>query len=655
MDFFEEQERTRRRTGWLIVLFVLAVCSTVVAVYAATRLALHFALDRPLEELSRQFWNADLFWRIAFYTVGLISAASFFKIRAISASAESVALGLGGRLLDPNTSDPHQRRLLNVVEEMAIASGVPVPAVYLLPDEPGINAFAIGLDTSRSAIAVTDGGLKLLSRDELQGVIAHEFSHLLNGDSRINLRLLGLVHGILVIGLLGSRLLRSFGRASSWSGRRKVGGLGVVVFIGVALYLIGSIGVLFTRLIKAAICRQRELLADASGVQFTRNASALAGALKKIGRLPGGSRLLAPRAEEASHFYFSEGIAHFTALMSAHPPLEKRIRLLDPSFQGELPRGQLQPVALEEEIAGVAMSVQDESRRPVQPRATVSSVGALGDEHIAYAQFLVARIPERLRLSIREPWVARAVVLALLLDRNPDTRTAQLNALLTLADPKLADDVSRASVALRTCPAEARLPILDLALPALRRLSGAQYVEFRTAVDRLIHADSRIGLFEFTLQRVLLRHLAPHFKAKAPEAVASPQIQVVDALSVLLSMLAYAGSAAPAEIARAFEAARAELSRERLRATLLPREKCGLRVLDSALGRLADTAPRLRGEILGACVAAVATDGMVTIPEGELLRAIADSLGCPMPPLLPGQHTSARRDTTELSAKARTG
>src|SRR3989454_8426827 len=246
MDFFEEQERARSRTGWLILLFGLAVCGTVMAVYAAMRLALQYAFGRPLLGAFGQFWNGDLFWRVAANTVALIAAVSFFKIRALSASADSVVLGLGGQLLDPNTNDPHQRRLLNVVEEMAIASGVPVPAVYLLPDEPGINALAVGLDASRSAIAVTDGCLKLLTRDELQGVIAHEFSHLLNGDSRINLRLMGLVHGILVIGLIGSKLLRSLGRLDS-GGRRKVnpGGIGSIVFAGVALYLIGSIGVFF--------------------------------------------------------------------------------------------------------------------------------------------------------------------------------------------------------------------------------------------------------------------------------------------------------------------------------------------------------------------------------------------------------------------------
>ncbi len=640
MNFFEAQEGARRRTGWLVVLFSLAVCGTVMAVYAVAMVALHLLGLRLLTDSPAQFWDRDLFWRIAANTLLLIVGVSIYKTRAVSASADAIALGLGGRLLDSNTVDPHERRLLNVVEEMAIASGVPVPAVHLLPQEPGINAFAVGLDASRSAIAVTDGCLRLLSRDELQGVVAHEFSHLLNGDAKINVRLLGLVHGILVIGLIGSAILRSFGRSSGGSRRKvNVGGLSAVVFVGVALYLIGSIGVFFTRLIKAAVSRQRELLADAAGVQFTRNPAGLAGALKKIGRLSEGSRLLAPRAEEASHFYFSEGMARFTALMSTHPPLPERIRLLDPQFAGELPEGQLETVALEEEIPGVAAALPVAQRISLRPAAVVASVGALGDRHIAYAQSLLAQIPQRLRDSIREPWVARAVVLALLLDGKPEIRTAQLKALLAIGDAKLAEEVSRVAGALRTCPVEARLPVLDLALPALRRLSSAQCGNLRAAVDRLIRADSRIGLFEYTLQRVLLRHLAAHFEPRRPPA--SPQIEVREASSLLLSMLAHAGATDPGEVARAFEAARAELSPGRFQLTLLPRSECDLRALDRALDRLVETAPRLRGEILGACVAAVATDGKVTIAEGEMLRAISDSLDCPMPPLLPGEHVQA--------------
>ena len=650
MDFFEAQERARRHTGWLIVLFSLAVCGTVIAVYLAARLALQ---ESSARWMAAPFWDAALFWKIAAGTVVLIGSASLYKTQQVSASGESVVLGLGGRLVDPNTREPYERRLLNVVEEMAIASGVPVPAVYVLPQEPGINAFAAGLDASHATIAVTDGCLRLLSRDELQGVIGHEFSHLLNGDSRINLRLLGLVHGILVIGLIGSVILRSIdGTTGPRWGRRRRGGTGALLTLGACLYAIGAVGVFFARLIKAAVSRQREVLADASGVQFTRNPLGLASALKKIGGLGQGSRLLAPRAEEASHFYFGEGIRHSFALMSTHPPLAERIRFLDPAFQGELPAAEPQPVSLAEEVPGITAVAPGATSIAAQPRAVISTVGALGDQHVAYARSLVERIPQRIRDAIREPWVARAVVLGLLLDEKPETRAAQLEALLALGTPQLADQVARAATALRTLPPEARLPMIDLALPALRRLSDAQYVELRESVDRLIRADSRIGLFEYTLQRVLMRHMARHFEPGRPEPAGLP-LEAVDAVSILLSMLAYAGSADPAQAGRSFAAAAAELSRGRLRPALLPREKCGVRSLDAALVRLAETAPRLRADVLAACVAAVAADGQVTIGEGELLRAISDSLGCPMPPLLPGQRLRAPVDAGAAPASRR--
>ena len=640
MNFFDAQEHARRRTGWLVVLFTLAVSATVLAVYAAARILLQFALERPLGELGLAFWDGDLFWRVAVATVGLISIASFYKSRAVAAFADSVPLSLGGRALDPNTREPYERRLLNVVEEMAIASGTPVPTVYVLPDEPGINAFAAGLNPSRSAVAVTDGCLKLLTRDELQGVVAHEFSHLLNGDSRLNLRLMGLVHGILVIGLLGSIILRSFGNSRSSRSKSKggAGGLGVIFFAGLSLYVIGAVGVFFTRLLKAAVSRQRELLADASGVQFTRNPAGLAGALKKIGRLGQGSTLIAARAEEASHFFFSEGISRFTRLLSTHPPLSDRIRRLDPQFRGEPSIGQIEPVIPDQEVPFAALAASPRSGSV--PRDVVATVGVLDDQHIAYAQSLLARLPQRVRDSIQEPWVARAVVLALLLDRSPEPRAVQLNALLALGDPQLADQVSRAHGALQACPVEARLPILDLAMPALRRLSSAQYGQLRAAVEALVRADSRLSLFEYTLQRVLVRHLSEHFEPKLREPAGAPVVRLDEALSVLLSAFVHAGAMDAAVSARAFAAAQAELLDGRFRLSLLAKEGCNLGAVDRALSRLADTAPRLRRQFLSACVAAVAIDGKVTIAEGELLRAVSETLGCPMPPLLPGEHVA---------------
>ncbi len=639
MDFFETEERARKHTAWLAALFALAVCGTVIGVYAVARGLVWYVGLRLPDAIPTRFWIPDLFWKVAAGTVALIGAASLYKTRAVNASAESVVLGLGGRLVDPNSPDPDERRLLNVVEEMAIASGIPVPAVYVLLQEPGINALAVGLDPSRAAIAVTAGSLKLLSRDELQGVVAHELSHVLNGDSRISLRLLGLVHGILVIGLIGSTLIRSTDRSGTSRLRRKAAGWLPVFLAGLSLWLIGSIGVFFARLIKAAVSRQRELLADASGVQFTRNAAGLVGALKKIAGLPAGSRLLAARAEEASHLLFGEGIDHLLSLMSTHPPLAERIRLLDGELAGATGEAAQLRGDSADEIPGVAAVSPFGGRvMAVPPRAAVASVGKLGDEHVAYAQSLLAQIPQRIRDAIREPWVARAVVLGLMLDERADIRAAQLQALLSSGDPKLADEVTRASAALRTLPREARLPLVNLALPALRRLSGPQYDQFRETVERVIHADTRISVFEYTLQRVLMRNLALHF---GPEPTDAMSLDAAQAVSILLSTLSHAGSPAPAEVAKSFAAGCAELTRARLRPTPFPRESCTVRALDRALARLSQTAPRLRADIVAACAATVSSDGVVTVAEGELLRAIADALGCPMPPLLPGQHIGA--------------
>jgi len=643
MDFFEAEHRAKRRTDWLAVLFLLAVAGTVLAVYAAVRIAFQAALKRSFDVLPAEFWDLDLLWKVAAATVAVIAIGSLYKTWTLRASASSIAMGLGGRPVDPNTRDPHERRLLNVVEEMAIASGTPVPAVHVLPGEPGINAFAMGLRPSDSGIAVTDGCLKLLTRDELQGVVAHEFSHLLNGDSRLNVRLMGLVHGILVIGLIGSVILRSIGGSRDSRPRRKisVGGISAVLFAGAALYLIGSVGVFFTRLIKAAVSRQRELLADASGVQFTRNPEGLAGALKKIGGLDQGSKLIAPRAEEASHFFFAEGIGRLTQWMSTHPPLVERIRELDPQFRGELPPVGMEPVAVEQELPYAAMaSVAGAHAIPTRPVDVLATIGKLDDQHIAYAQSLLARLPQRVREAVREPWVARALVLALLLDRRSETRALQLKAVLALGDAQLADQMARAATILDTCPLETRLPILDLSLPALRRLSPAQSQQLRAAVDALAQADSRLSLFEYTLECVLRRHLGVQF-ATTPRGAPTAEVSFDQALSLVLSMLVHSGAADAGSAVRAFSAACATLSPSRPRPRLVARQECSLGGLEAALSRLAATAPRLRGEILRACVAAVASDGKVTIAEGELLRAVSESLGCPMPPLLPGQQVAA--------------
>ena len=349
MDFFEQQDVARRKTGRLVVLMVLAVAAIVVLVYlviaAALVVRVGFTGIDPMATgglaaylSAADWWNPQLFVLVAGVTVLVVAAGAFFKTAALRAGGRVVAESLGGRLIDPGTSDPTLRRVLNVVQEMAIASGTTVPPVYLLDRESGINAFAAGFTPADAVIGLTRGCADLLSRDQLQGVMAHEFSHILNGDMRISLRLIGIIHGILIIGLLGGILLRSAFYSGAGRHRRsgkQGGGVLVLAAVGAALAIIGYVGVFFGQLIKASLSRQREFLADAAAVQFTRLPGGIAGALKKIGGYTFHSKLVAANAEEASHLYFGDGLSHWFGLLATHPPLPDRIRRIEPQWDGQ--------------------------------------------------------------------------------------------------------------------------------------------------------------------------------------------------------------------------------------------------------------------------------------------------------------------------------
>ena len=337
MDFFAQQEKTRKKTKWLVIYFILAVAAMIVAIYIASLLIfsgvqLHqhrFNDEQPQFDL----WNPQIFLGVALGTIAVILIGSSYKTMALAAGGSAVSEMMGARLVSANTTDPDERKLLNVVEEMAIASGVPVPQVYVMDDENGINAFAAGHKPGDATVTVTRGCMKLLSRDELQGVIGHEFSHILNGDMRLNLRLMGTIFGILCLAIIGRILLQT----ARGGGRSR--GQNPLPILGLALLIIGYIGVFFGRLIQAAVSRQREFLADASSVQFTRNPNGITGALKKIGGLgENGSRLAHARSEELSHMFFSNGISEaFIGLLETHPPLDERIRAFDPNFDGKFP------------------------------------------------------------------------------------------------------------------------------------------------------------------------------------------------------------------------------------------------------------------------------------------------------------------------------
>ncbi len=633
MDFFKSQDIARRKTSILVLYYCLAVVMIILAVYAAAMMLFQGAMVKSGSEMAlKTLWNPELFIWITGVTSAIVLIGSIFKISQLSSGGAVVAEMLGGLEIETNTRDLNQRKILNIVEEMAIASGLPVPRVFLLDDEDGINAFAAGFSPSDAVIGVTRGCINQLNRDELQGVIAHEFSHILNGDMKLNIRLMGVLNGILVIGLIGFWIFRSTSRS-----RSKKGNALPIILFGVVVWAIGYIGVFFGKLIKSAVSRQREYLADASAVQFTRNPGGIAGALKKIGGFAGGSRLATEHAEEASHFFFSNGLAgSFINLMATHPPIEDRISRLDPFFEmeraGQLGVSEIAPPQLSEErVAGV-------SSFAVNPDRVIASVGVPTSSHVKYAAGLISKMPSEVVEAVHEPHSAGAVIYALLLDKKVELRQQQLKYLSGNVDADVSDHILRLIPVVDEIGNVSKLPLVDMAIPALKKMTNSQYSDFRTHVDALVAADKEIDLFEYTLQRIIMCHLESAYGRIKPQVIRYQDIKsVLPVCGKLLSCLAYWGADDEETAKRAFDSGAGRLGDNRGTLVLSHLDQCGMPMLDEALSQAADSAPMVKKRVLDACVACIAADGTVTHEESELIRAIADSMGCPIPPFLPGK------------------
>lgn len=661
MDFFERQDKARSKTTWLVLYFLLSVVCTIVLIYGA--LALIFHHEQVQEQQWEALWDLKLLGAVIGGTLFVILVGSLYKIAALSQGGGAVARSLGGHPLDGNTREPDERKLLNVVEEMAIASGTPVPEVYLLPEEDSINAFAAGTSTRDAAIGVTRGCMQLLKRDELQGVIAHEFSHILNGDMRLNLRLIGVVHGLLCLAIIGRILLQTSTRSrrryymlGARSGGK--GGGNPLPLIGLVLLIVGGIGVFFGRLIKSAVSRQREYLADAAAVQFTRNPSGLANALRKIGGLVYGSQLQTPRAEEASHLFFGNGLKpSWFQGFATHPPLADRIKAIDPSWDGTFQEVQSgSPTAAYDDQAPPPI-LRDQPRMhaepqrfasvelpPVLSRSTPAStvraedvlphVGAPTARHLEYAVQLLAALPRPVSEATHDPAGAIALIYLMLLSADPAERQRQMQTVQQGLDPAVAREWSRLEPLATTLDAGHRLALAELSMPALRRLSPAQYVQFAETMRFIIESDRELELFEFALQKMVTRHLAQHFQPAKKQAVQFySQSPLLPDGAVLLSALAHVGHDSDALAGQAFVRGAARWAGTSQNLSFLPLSECNLGVIDGALDRLGQAVPQIKKNLLNACVETVAADGVIESREAELLRAIADALDCPIPPL----------------------
>lgn len=642
MDFFGEQDAARKRTRRLVLLYGLAVVLMCGAVAAVTGIA--FGASNGGEPMAVLVPSG-----IASILTGLIIAGgSAYRIAQFRGGGSSVALALGGKRIAPDSTDPYERRVLNVVEEMAIASGVPVPPVYMLHQETAINAFAAGYTTGDAVIGVTHGCVVGLTRDELQGVMAHEFSHILNGDMRLNIRMIGLINGIVLLSLMGHIVMRSALYAPRSRGKND-STLPLLV-IGVVLLLIGSLGSVMGRFIQAAVSRQREFLADAAAVQFTRNPDGIANALRRIGGATGRGRLKNAHAEEANHMLFGEGIrtsSLFESALASHPPLPKRIRAINPGWDGTM----LEPIvdATRERIEREGTPAEKIDRQ-IRERLNAKNhpdlvqdllpllalAGNATPVHVEHARRVINAIPQKLKDAAHDVYGARAVVYCLLLDSRPEILEVQMDRLRSEGGSgiaKLVEDLRPIALPLDR---HLRLPLLDMTLGTLAELSEQQHREFRENIGALVDADQQLDLFEWVSLKVLEQHLDERFEEQGrPVTHYYSLAKLGDPISVLLSTMAHAGAEQEEQAAEAFKLASSGLRIEGLR--LMPREDCSIGKLESALDTLRTVAPRHKQELLKACAICAGSDRQITPDEAELLRAVSDILGVPTPLLLPGQ------------------
>jgi len=642
-NFFQQQDSARRRTFQLVVYFVLAILILIALVYGLLLALNVYGAREPVS-----WWQPELLL-LAAPGVGLVvGGASAIKVAQLASGGQAVALMMGGEEVPGATTDARQKRLLNVVEEMALAAGVPVPPVYVLK-EPGINAFAAGYAPGDAVVAVSQGCLTYLTRDELQGVVAHEFSHILNGDMRLNIRLIGLIFGIMALSIIGRILMFSSGGRRSGRDNSRAG----LMLLGLGVFVLGLVGAFFGRLIMAAVSRQREYLADASAVQFTRNPDGIGGALKKIGGLAEGSRIGNPQGAEIGHMFFANAFAGggLAGLLATHPPLVERIRRLDPQFDGRF--AEARPVGVDrEELEAPRPSrvppFAGMPRLPGLPQApapvlgfadeAAARVGHIDPEEISYAQAVQDDMPNVLRVAAQEPFSARALIYALLLDQRGDLRDLQLTRLKAVAEPQDFAETLRMVAPVQALPDTHRLPLLDLAMPALRQMSPRQYRAFRTQVEGLIIADQRLSLFEYTLRCVLRRHLDAQFlPQRQTRPVHGSAQKLVRPVGTVLALLAWEGQPEPDQAARAFDTGMRSYIGGDHTHRLPPREECSLAAFDAALQTLNQSIPAIKRRIVVACAACILANQQVTVREAELLRAICDTLDCPLPPLVVGK------------------
>jgi len=621
MNFFEAQEHARKSSRKLVIWFSLCVLGVVVLVYTVLAFsAIAGASGSSVDQNAYpppSFWQPELFLATFVIVGGIILIGSLFKLARLSGGGAVIARDLGGRPVDPDTRNPLERRLLNVVEEMAIASGTPVPEVWVMDHEDGINAFAAGTDPGNAVIGVTRGTLEQLTRSELQGVIGHEYSHILNGDMKLNMRLTGWIFGLVMLALVGRLLIRSvrFMRGSR-NGKGNAVIVGIVL-LGLAVWIIGSIGVLFARMLQAAISRQREFLADASAVQFTRYPDGIAGALKKISSFPDHGKIVAAKATEARHMFFAS--SGLSSVLATHPPLEERIRAIEPNWDGKYPECGTDAVQDSE-----FKSVGGRPTPPPLPVGMGSPIGIPGMGGALTGMVAAAAMEEQEQPQGNSLAQAQAMLFGLLIPIQDQDQGRQILADQGY-DEELINLAIEASNQHSQDSSKEKLTCIDASLPWLRRMTQDQGRTMISTIQLLIEADGQIDLFEFMLKQVSQRHIEIGLGLRKPPAVHYRRIVELESEIANLLAIFSAVSADEDALKPAIAEYREHTSRD------LPIVEMDFSEAASGLMRMDGSTPIVKRQILRLCWLTANQDGEINDSEAELLRAVAEALGCALP------------------------
>jgi len=628
MDFFQHQDQARSQTRKLIFLFILAVIALILITNLLVMFVFGYFNSATLttEGFSDQFsWN--VFFNVAVVVSLVVLIGSLYKIAALSSGGQAIAEALDASLLVRGATDLNQQRVLNVVEEMAIASGTPVPPVYLL-NEQGINAFAAGFSPGDAVIGITQGAIDVLTREQLQGVIAHEFSHIINGDMRLNIRLIGVLHGILVIGMIGYYMLRGGSR-----GRDKEGA--GLALLGLGLMGIGYAGTFFGNMIKSAVSREREFLADASAVQYTRNPDGISGALINIGASQYGSSINNPEAPEISHCLFGQGVeGFFSGMFATHPPLEKRIKRVKPSWDGIFKANKREKKHADKDEHNIAGEhAKKETIAMTAAAILAANTTGLNRQQLEHAVTVLESLPELFTLLVHESYGARAVIYSLVLDTKDEIRERQLLHLKFNADTGVFENVSVLYGLRDELSDDQYLPLIEMALPSLRQLSKPQYELFVNTLEHLIETDGKVELFEWIIRKIVRHHLDGVFSGNvAVRAKYRSVRQLPDEITMVLSLLVHSSRQGRAGREENFKQACSALGLEGLK--LLQETEAGWQKPDEALDKINQLLPMEKHLFLKACATCILSDSIIQPKEAELYRMFSEVIDCPVPPLL---------------------